>query len=255
MMRRGIFAIFVLAFLAGCAQPTVKHFPEGKQLSQYKVMTWQHWDQLGDRVVKDMIASLQSVPELDAASGAIEDELYQRSLLGGRPFYVQGLASDMPFSTAFKGILQQNLLDHNMAVSSTADQSIVVNYRVQPFYYDARSHKFPATSTALWSVASGLGLAAFDAVPWEAAVAGGFVGGQVIASLIDFGAVTDAEVVVTTSILYGDAVLYQNSEAVYIKPEDLPLYMTQHPGLAAPRPTEPRITERMQVRAVPVVSE
>ncbi|WP_282607143.1 hypothetical protein [Pelagibius sp. Alg239-R121] len=255
MMRRGIIAIFALAFLAGCAQPTVKHFPEGKQLSQYKVMTWQHWDQLGDRVVQDMVASLQSVPELDAASGAIEDELYQRSLLGGRPFYVQGLASDMPFSSAFKGILQQNLLDHNMAVSSSPEQSIVVNYRVQPFFYDERSQKYPATSTVLWSVAAGLGLSAFDAVPLEAAIVGGFAAGPIITSLIDYGAVTDAEVVVTTSILYGDAVLYQNSEAVYIKPADLPLYMTQHPGLAAPRPTEPRITERMQVQRVPVVSE
>ena len=72
---------------------------------------------------------------------------------------------------------------------------------------------------------------------------------------MDYGAVTDAEVVVTTSILYGDAILYQNSEAVYIKPEDLPLYMTRNPGVVAPRPTEPRITERMQVQRVPVVSE
>ncbi len=255
MMRRGIIAIFAMAFLAGCAQPTVKHFPEGKQLSQFKVMTWQHWDQLGDRVVTDMIASLQSVPELDAASGAIEDELYQRSLLGGRPFYVQGIAADMPFSTAFKGILQQNLLNKNMAVSSSSEQSIVVNYRVQPFYYDDRGHKFPVTSTALWSVAAGLGLGAFDAVPTDAAIAGGFAAGQIITALIDFGAVTDAEVVVTTSILYGDAVLYQNTEALYIKPEDLPLYMSQNPGVNALRPTEPRITERMQVQRVPVVSE
>jgi hypothetical protein len=255
MMRRGIFAIFAMAVLAGCAQPTVKHFPEGTQLSQYKVMNWQHWDRLGDRVVRDMVTSLRSVPELDAASGAIEDELYQRSLLGGRPFYVQSLAPDMPFSTSFKSILQQNLLDHNMAVSATPEQSIVVNYNVQPFFYDERSQKYPATSSVLWAVAAGVGLSAFNGVPDQAAIIGGFAAGPIITSLIDFGAVTDAEVVLTTSILYGDAVLYQNSEAVYIKPADLPLYMTRYPGLAAPRPTEPRITERMQVQRVPVVSE
>lgn len=249
--------VFAGLILSACGKPIVKHEPKaGRNVGQYKVLGWDAWDRLGERAVNRMIADLSMAPELEVTVIEPDPEAgLEGSVLSSRPFYVQPGPVDMPFSRAFKRILEEHILAKGLPVVTSPEDAIVVNYQVQSFLYDEDGFRLPANANTIVGIATAVGIEEYGSWNLLSSVAAGFAAAALVQPLLDYGAVTDAEMVMTLAVAHGPGILHQRTEAVYVRPEELPLYMTSQIAERPIRATTAASGDTLPVRTIAIVTQ
>jgi hypothetical protein len=134
----------------------------------------------------------------------------------------------------------------------SARNAAVVNYSAQTFYYNGAGLKHPIDYATFWTTAAAFGIVAADAA-WDAggAALAVFAAGPALDRLFLAGDITNAEVVLTASVISDNQILYQNTETFYVNPSDLPLYWSQFPEqqIATQTVSLPLETRRIRLRA------
>lgn len=236
--------------LSGCARPyVIPNEPQG----QYKVEAGQHWQALATRTADRLALALREIPDIDPGRHIVSGGRIQAAKLGARTYYIHAPALDMPFAKAFTPMLQQALAKEGYSVSRTPTNSVVVNYSVETYYYGGENRIKKITNYAsLYTTAIGLGLLA-STDSWSRAGGGlaALGSGPVLDLLIASGEITNSEVVMTTSVVDGHSVLYQDTEVFYANPADLPLYWSEFPT-SAPMETEERGPPPLRVSRIPI---
>ncbi len=260
-------AVIILALasivLSACGKPLVRRDQQPQTThSQYKVLTWNDWDLLGDRAATRIVRDLSVTPDFDVAAvvdvapplpdGEKEEPSSYRS---SKPFYVQPGPVDMPFSRAFKRILEDKLLAKGVPVVTSPKGAIVINYQVQSFFYDDKGYRLPASPESVFGIATAIGIREYGNWSTLSTIGAGLAVMEVVQGLIDFGAVTDAEMVLTTSVAHGAELLHQKLEVLYIRPEELSLYMTSFPADRPIRTTATGQEKKLPIQSIAVVTQ
>jgi hypothetical protein len=243
--------LFVAAVaLAGCAQPGVKL---NGASSQYKLTNAVHWESLADRTANDLTRSLRRVTEITGAGHAIVQGRVEPASLGARVYYVNSQQPDSAFAKVFTPYLQEALIRRGYAVTTRQTNAVVVNYDAKTFVYGTGG-KSPLDYASFWTTAGAVGLA-LSYADWSYTTAGiaGGLGLVALGPILDYFAmisdVTNAEVILTTSVVAGPEILYQHSETAYIKPADMAFYWSAYPEMR-PMETPALAAEALPVRAV-----
>ena len=262
MLKPAVILLAIASFtLSACGKPWVKRDQEPQTThSQYKVLTWNDWNLLGQRSSTRIVSDLSAMPDfgvspvIEAASSGGKEKT-SSSYSSPKPFYVQPGPFDMPFSRAFKRILENELLAKGVPVVSSPKDAIIVNYQVQSFFYDDKGYRLPASPESVFGLATAIGIREYGTWGSLSTIGAGLVATELVRGLIDYGAVTDAELVLTTSVAHGAELVHQKSEVLYIRPEELSLYMT---SLPADRPTRATLTgpeEKLPVQTIAIVTQ
>ena len=228
----------VAVALSACAQPGVEM---NRPSSQYKMTNAVHWESLAARTVDEVTGRLRGVSEVSGAGHTIAPGRIEVASLGARTYYVNSQQPDSAFSKVFTPYLREALIRKGYSVSTRQANSVVVNYSAQTFFYGGpKSVKRPVEYATFWTTLSAIGLA-FTYADFDRTTAGiaGGLGLMALGPIIDYlshvGAVTNAEVVLTTTVVSGPEVIHQRSETFYVKPADLPFYWSEYPEM---RPLE-----------------
>ncbi|MEH6632886.1 MAG: hypothetical protein V7776_18870 [Halopseudomonas aestusnigri] len=260
-------AVVILALasiaLSACGKPLVKRDQQPQTThSQYKVLTWNDWGLLGDRAAARVVRDLAATPDFDVApvldvSPPSDDGKKKAPISYGssKPFYVQPGPVDMPFSRAFKRILEDRLLAKGVPVVTSPKGAIIVNYQVQSFFYDDEGYRLPASPESVFGLATAIGIKEYGNWGSVTTIGAGLLVTELVQGLIDFGAVTDAEMVLTTSVAHGAELIHQKSEVLYIRPEELSLYMTRFPADRPIRTTATGEEKKLPVRSIAIVTQ
>ncbi len=260
-------AVIILALasiaLSACGKPLVKRDQQPQTThSQYKALTWNDWGLLGDRAATRVVRDLAATPDFDVApvldvSPPSADGKKEAPVSYGssKPFYVQPGPVDMPFSRAFKRILEDKLLAKGVPVVTSPKGAIIVNYQVQSFFYDDEGYRLPASPESVFGLATSIGIKEYGNWGSLTTIGAGLAVMELVQGLIDFGAVTDAEMVLTTSVAHGAELLHQKSEVLYIRPEELSLYMTRFPADRPIRTTATGEEKKLPVRSIAIVTQ
>ena len=165
--------------------------------------------------------------------------------------YVAPGPGDMPFAGAFKNDLEQALMGQGFAISRTALNAEVVNFEVQPFLYGADNQKHLVDYWSFWTTWANIG--------WQisqgshsrgTAFAEAGVIGPILDVLDSMDQATPAEVTLTLSVVDANRVYYLDTRNFYVRPADLPFYMTRVPKMAPQMMTAD--TAGLPVVALPV---
>ncbi|WP_421780817.1 hypothetical protein [Kiloniella litopenaei] len=261
MLKPAVILLAIASFtLSACGKPWVKRDQEPQTThSQYKVLTWNDWNLLGKRSTTRIVTDLSEMPDfgvspvLEVSSDGKENAITSYS--SPKPFYVQPGPFDMPFSRAFKRILENELLAKGVPVVSSPKDAIIVNYQVQSFFYDDKGYRLPASPESVFGLATAIGIKEYGNWGSLSTIGAGLVVTELVRGLIDFGAVTDAEMVLTTSIAHGAELVHQKSEVLYIRPEELSLYMTSLPADRPTRATATGPVEKLPVQTIAIVTQ
>ena len=239
----------VAAMLTSCAQPGVElNAPS----SQHKLTNAVHWESLADRTVDDLTRSLKRVTEISGAGHSIIQGRIEPASLGGRVYYINSQQPDSAFAKVFTPYLREALMKKGYSVTTRQANAVVVNYDAKTFVYGGSSRAKSLLDYATFNTtaaAIGLALSYNDWTYTSAGIAGG-LGLMALGPILDYFAmvtdVTNAEVILTTSVVAGPEVLYQHSETAYIQPADLAFYWSAYPEI---RPLE---TPALAAEALPL---
>ncbi|WP_085900554.1 hypothetical protein [Kiloniella majae] len=262
MLKPAVILLAVASFtLSACGKPWVKRDQQPQTThSQYKVLTWNDWNLLGQRSSARIVSDLAAMPDFGVspvveASSTDSKTKEIVSYSSPKPFYVQPGPFDMPFSRAFKRILENELLATGVPVVSSPKGAIIVNYQVQSFFYDDEGYRLPASPESVFGLATAIGIKEYGNWGTLSTIGAGLVATELVRGLIDFGAVTDAEMVLTTSIAHGAELVHQKSEVLYVRPEELSLYMTSLPADRPVRATATGTEEKLPVQTIAIVTQ
>ena len=260
-------AVIMLALaslaLSACAKPWVaRDQATGTEHSQYKVLTWNDWNLLGERVADRIASDLAAVPDFQVASLNDPDDVTSDTggvsvpgYVSSRPFYIQPGPVDMPFSRAFKRILETRLLEQGVPVVTSPKGAIIVNYQVQSFFYDDEGMRLPASPYSIFGIATAIGITEYGNWGRLSTLGAGIGAAALLQELVSNGAVTNAEMVLTTAVVHGDELLHQKFEVLYIRPEELSLYMTSTPADRPIRSTGTTADQQLEVRPIAIVTQ
>lgn len=249
-MKHTIVIFGVLFGLAGCAQPSVTLNPAQ---SQYRIDYTQHWQLLAERTVDVLIKQISKAPDVDIGGHVLIPTKSAIKSIGSRPYYIHAKQMDSPFSKLFTPLLQQELQKRGYTVMVTPHNTVVVNYSAQTFLHGANGSRHPLEYSTFWATAVALGYAARN-LPIGAALATAVGAAAVLDTLLDTQRVTRGETVLTTTVVFNDRIIHQNSESFYVAPANLPFYWSQYPSGTAMetemiRPfVEPTRSFRVQAR-------
>lgn len=226
-----IFLFLALALIVtGCSQPGVKlKGPE----TQHKVDTASDWRRIAFVATNKLLPALLEVEEIDPAA-------HERSLdnkmpvppLGVREYYIHAQNAGAPFTDAFTPLFSEQIKNRGPSVRLNAQNAVVINYSAQTYYYGGGgSSRRPIDNITLPAMVAALGI---QSSKWSLSVGQAALSvaaaGVVLDTLISMGEITNAEVVLTVSVVSKDRVLYQHSEILYINPADLPFYWSDYPA-------------------------
>lgn len=195
--------------LSACAAPLVSL---NEISAQPKAEYAEHWQELADRTVERFAATLHTeAPEVFVAPGP----------------------SDMAFAAAFKRDLEGSLLKHGYRVANSAAGAEVLNFEVQPFLYRQKDVKQLVEYATFWTTIAAIGsqLRHVSSVDTGAGIVA--AAGPAIDILSYLNSHTNAEVVVTTSVVDPRHLHYVDAENMYVEPSDIPLYLSRMPPQAA----------------------
>ena len=237
------------AALAGCSQPGVEL---NKPSSQYKITNAVHWESLADRTADDLTRSLRRVTEITGAGHSIVQGRIEPASLGARVYYINSQQPDSAFSKVFTPYLREALIRKGYSVTTRQANAVVVNYDAKTFVYGGPNRAKSALDYATFgttAAAIGLALSFNDWTATTGGIAGG-LGLMALGPILDYFAmisdVTNAEVILTTSVIAGPEILYQHSETAYIKPADMAFYWSAYPE------TRPLETPALAAEALPI---
>ncbi|MGB8366432.1 MAG: hypothetical protein ACLQUZ_04820 [Rhizomicrobium sp.] len=191
--------------LAACSAPLVTPDPP---TFQHKAAHVNDWHGLADRTA----------------------EHFATSLNGNRPtVFVAPGPADTPFATAYRTLLEQELIQRNFPVAETASGAIVLRFDVQTFLHGNNDSKLPVRPDTIVTTALALGLelrhvAGLDTGAGIAAGAGPVL--DILETMYD---TTNAEVLLTVTESDGTRLRDIYSETVYIHPSELRFYWPQIP--------------------------
>ncbi len=213
----------VMVLLGACASPLVT--PRGPSF-QSKVTHVTDWSSLASRTVSRFAGTHPN----------------------SRVYVAPGPA-DMPFAATFRKQLEQELHDRNIDVVQTAERAAVLRFDVHAFWYRDERHKYPAEYATFWSTAYALGAQArgVSSIDTAAAIAAGAgPAADILKAVFD---TTNAEVLVTLTVMDGTHLDYRDSETFYIRPGELSLYYSRVPDFVPQ--TKPAVGEEfvLPVRA------
>jgi hypothetical protein len=195
------------ALLNACASPLAVPKPPS---FQEKVTHSADWSALAGRTASHFVRSVGLLPSA---------------------VYVAPGPSDMPFASAFRNLLEQELLERGVRVQETATGATVLRFEVQPYWYMNERQKLLGDYASFWTTAAALGAQArnITSVDTALAVAGGT--GPVLDILWSMFDTTNAEVTLTVTVFDGQRLTYRNGNTFYIRPTELPFYWSQVPGV------------------------
>ena len=245
-------ALCTAVILQGCSSPLVA--PQAPTF-QKKVTNAEHWQLMANASVTRVTDAARNVPELDPRMHLLAADGSPTPSLVGRRYYVHGPATDMPFSITYKKMMEESLLESGLIVSKRPSGSLVVNFQVETYAYGPRHNRTPFSYATLWGALTAIGIGLDAAAPISAGAGAGLAVGAslVIDALVAMGDITNAEVLVTTSIVDHTTVIYQETETFYVNPADLPLYWSRFPP-ARPVETGPVEPELLPVKLVSVTA-
>jgi hypothetical protein len=240
----------VAVMLTSCAQPGVKL---NGASSQYKLTNAVHWESLADRTADDLTGSLRRVTEISGAGHAIIQGRVEPASMAGRVYYVNSQQPDSAFAKVFTPYLREALIRKGYSVTTRQTNAVVVNYDAKTFTYGTGG-KSPLDYASFWTTAAAVGLAlSYNEWTYTSAGIAGGLGLVALGPILDYFAmisdVTNAEVILTTSVVAGSEILYQHSETAYIKPADMAFYWSAYPE-TRPLETPALAAEALPVRAV-----
>ena len=224
--------------LAGCSQPGVKL---NDASSQYKITNAVHWESLADRAADDLTRSLKRVTEISGAGHSIVQGRIEPASLGARVYYVNSQQPDSAFSKVFTPYLREALMRKGYSVTTRQANAVVVNYDAKTFVYGGANRAKSLLDYATFTTTAGAIGLALSYNEWTYASAGiaGGLGLVALGPILDYFAmvsdVTNAEVILTTSVVAGSEILHQHSETAYIQPADMAFYWSAYPEM---RPLE-----------------
>ncbi len=216
-MRNNIILFMMLLFsfallISGCRSEVPK--PTSYQFStQQKMQAAHHWDVLAEDVANQICLKLNKL----------------ESKYGHRSLYVVKNRSGA-FTNAFYELLISNLLKKGIDISTEKSNSINVKYKTQVIHHQAeRSQRsWPGYFTATASVISG-GVAVARNVSegssGGAAAIGGILTGAALDSLQGYHVnLSNNEVLITTSVIYDNRILFNYTDIYYINDVDKLIY-------------------------------
>ena len=225
---RFILLFALVASLSACSQPGVELRAPS---SQYKVDTAAGWKHLGTITANKVVLGLLDVEEIDPMA-------HERSLdtqtpvppLGAREYYIHAQNTGAPFTKTFTPFLTEAIQNNGRSVKTEPQNAVIINYDAQTYYYGGNGYaRRPINYATLTTTAVALGvLTANYSWPTGAVVATAAVAGPIIDALIAQGEITNAEVVLTVSVVSDGRILYQSSEIFYVNPADLPFYWSEY---------------------------
>ena len=238
-MRQIVIALGGALALSGCGTPLVE--PQAPTF-QKKVTNAEHWQLMANHNVTRVTEAMKGIPELDPRMHVLSASGTPTPTLIGRRYYIHAPATDMPFSITYKRMMQEALLESGLSVSRRPAGSLIVNFDVETYAYGPRLNKTPFHYVSLYTTLGALGWGLSEiGISTGAGIGILAAAGPILDFLIAMGDVTNAEVLVTTSIVDHTTVLYQETETFYVNPVDLPLYWSMFPptGPVETGPVEP----------------
>ena len=200
-----------VALAAGCAQvPRPSTYPYA---FQQQMQAAHHWHVLASQVTGELTASLKGAPGRSIGSVYVQSD--DRS----------------PFGKAFRSFLMTELIKQGVSVSYNRDNPLKIDWAVQLVVHNADRMKPPflLANTLLAGVGYGVGMAWSMLSPEAAgAVTAGALGPLLDGLLgIETGPLPHSEVIITTMITNGGAILSRNSNAFYINDQDRQHYWSR----------------------------
>ena len=158
----------------------------------------------------------------------------------------------MPFSISYKRMMEEAILDSGLSVSRRPAGALIVNFEVETYAYGPRIKKTPFHYASLYTTLGALGWGLAEVgISTGAGIGILAAAGPILDFLVAMGDITNAEVLVTTSIVDHTTVLYQETEVFYVNPADLPLYWSMFPP-AGPLETGPVEPELLPMKIINV---
>lgn len=226
MRSRGLIsASFVSILLVGCAAPLVSINPV---TSQYKAEHVQDWKALAERGVA---------------------EFRKTQLTESPPIYVAPGPADMPFATTYKNYVEAALKRQGFEVVRSSSEGMALNFSVQTYLYGAEKRKYPFEYASAWSTIYAIGTQITNAGHDERGFMSA-IGGPLVDVLGRLTSSTRGEVVLTLSVVDEHRTRFLHNEAFYVRPSDLPLYMTE----AAPSAPQDTPIAPLNVVRIPVIA-
>ena len=224
-----ILSLFGLLSFYGCAQKPRTELKEWA--SQQKVLTAEHWQDLAEFTADELVEYL--------------------SERGETRVFLQANATDSAFNRAFHKYLSESLLDSGYSIAKQPTGSTVINFGAETFLYsDDTKEQWPFNRATFWATLYSFSDNILDSGSGELT---GLISDALAISLgatFDYlqarNQVTDAEVVVTTSIQSLDEVSFLKNTEFYINRNDLILYWSDKPL------EPPRLNGRQSDRVLPV---
>ena len=199
-----------LSALVGCSHVPSSSFTP--PLEQPLVLSGSHWELLAADSSRELNAHFKRVP----SQGDLKIRVVAKS-------------RDSAFGRAYEKFLEQELIKHGIAITRQSGVGPVINVEVDTYLYSRRTGgRIPFTSNTVITTLALFGpelfLTSFDTARIS------LVG---IAAAYDIlrakSYITDAEAVLTTTVVNEDEVAYLKSRTFYIEPRDALLYWDSEP--------------------------
>ena len=218
-MRTAVILVAGALVLSSCSHPLVE--PSAPTF-QKKVTHAKHWQLLANATATQVTGTVNGTARV------------QQAAVGGPAgsrIYIHAPATDMPFAISFKRMLQQSLIESGFTVARHPGDSIVVNFAVETYAYGPKLKKTPFGYASLYTTLAALGWTLSEVgVSTGGGIAILALAGPILDFLTAMGDITNAEVLLTTSIVDRDTILFQTTDAFYVEPTDLPLYWSMFPA-------------------------
>lgn len=225
---------FVLSLLGlmvvyGCAQKPRTELTSWA--SQQKVLTAEHWQDLAEFTAKELDDYLTSTDE--------------------KRVFLQPNATDSAFNRAFHKYLSESLLESGYAIAKQPAGATVVNFGAETFLYsDDTKEQWPFNRATFWATLYSFSDTILDSGSGEITDLISDALAISLGATYDYlearNQVTDAEVVVTTSIQSIDEINFLKNTEFYIDRNDLILYWSDKPL------EPPRLNGRQTDQALPL---
>lgn len=203
-------SVLCCIFLAACSHVPSSSFTP--PIEQPLVLSGSHWELMASESARDLKEHIQS------RSGASMDQVR-----------VVAKSRDSAFGRAYEKFLEQELIKSGVPITRRAGVGVVVNVEVDTYLYSRRTGgRIPFTSNTVITT-----LALFSPELFFSSLETTRLSVVALAAAYDIlrakSYITDAEAVLTTTIIKDDEVSFLKSRTFYIEPRDALLYWDSEP--------------------------